>query len=189
MPKSPEEMAAAMVANMKEKTGKTLDEWLAVANHSGAAKHGDIVKTLKTDHGLTHGYASLVAHKLLKSDAGSRAEGGEDLVAVQYAGPKAGLKPVYDAIANAVQSFGDDVEFAPKKAYVSLRRTRQFALVQPSTRTRVDLGIRLDDTPAQGRLEASGSFNSMVSHRVRLEKAGDVDAEVVGWLEKAYAEA
>lgn len=189
MPKSPEEMAAAMVANMKDNTGRTLEQWLAAAKKTGAAKHGEIVKALKSEHGLTHGYANLVAHKLLKSDAGSKSAGGEDLVAAQYTGPKLNLKPIYDAIALAVNSFGDDVEFAPKKAYVSLRRKRQFALVQPSTRTRVDLGIRLDDEPAQGRLESSGSFNAMVSHRVRLEQPEDVDAEVIAWLEKAYAQA
>lgn len=71
MPSSPEEMANAMVANMKEKTGKSLDQWLAVARKTGGEKHGQVVKALKSDHGLTHGYANLVAHKLLKSDAGS----------------------------------------------------------------------------------------------------------------------
>ena len=81
------------------------------------------------------------------------------------------------------------MELSPKKAYVSLRRSKQFALVQPSTRTRVDLGIKLIDEPAQGRLEPSGSFNSMVTHRVRLEKPQDVDDEVKDWLEKAYSQA
>ena len=89
MPASPEEMANAMIANMNEKTGKTLEQWLAIAKKTGAEKHGQLVKALKADHGLTHGYANLVAHKLMKSDAGSQAAGGTDLVAAQYAGPKA----------------------------------------------------------------------------------------------------
>ena len=72
MPSSPEEMAAAMIANMKDKTGKTLDQWLAVAKKTGGEKHGQVVKSLKSDHGLTHGYANLVAHKLLRSDAAAR---------------------------------------------------------------------------------------------------------------------
>ena len=189
MSKSPEEMAAAMIANMKEKTGRTLEDWLVIAKRTGAEKHGEIVKALKSGHGMTHGYANLVAHKLLKSDAASKSEGGDDLVSMQYAGAKAGLKPIYDTIAKTVASFGSDVEFAPKKAYVSLRRKKQFALVQPSTRTRVDLGIKLNDQAPAGRLEDSGSFNTMVSHRVRLEQAEDVDAEVIGWLRKAYEEA
>ncbi len=189
MAPTPEEMANTMIANMKEKTGKTLEQWLTVAKKTGAEKHGQIVKALKVDHGMTHGYANLVAHKLLKSDAGSAAEAGTDLVNAQYAGPKADLKPIYDALIKAVNAFGKDVEVAPKKSYVSLRRNKQFALVQPSTRTRVDLGINLKDEPAAGRLEKSGSFNAMVSHRVRLEKAADVDKDVKAWLKKAWQEA
>jgi hypothetical protein len=189
MPASPDEMAAAMVANMKSKTGKTLEQWLAVAKKTGAGKHGQIVKALKADHGLTHGYANLVAHKLLQSDAGSKTAEGTDLVAAQYSGPKADLKPIYDAVIKAVTSFGKDVEIAPKKSYVSLRRNKQFAIVQPSTRTRVDLGINLKGEPAAGRLEKSGSFNAMVSHRVRLEKPADVDKDVKAWLKKAWAAA
>ncbi len=71
MAKSPEDMANAMIANMKEKTGKTLEQWIAIARKSGEEKHGAIVKHLKSGHGMTHGYANLVAHKTLKSDAGS----------------------------------------------------------------------------------------------------------------------
>jgi hypothetical protein len=182
-------MAASMVANMKEKTGKTLEQWLAIAKKTGAEKHGQIVKALKADHGLTHGYANLVAHKLLQSDAGSKAAEGTDLVAAQYSGPKADLKPIYDAVIKAATALGKDVEIAPKKSYVSLRRSKQFAIVQPSTRTRVDLGINLKDEPAAGRLEKSGSFNAMVSHRVRLEKPADVDKEVKAWLKQAWTEA
>lgn len=189
MAKSPEEMANQMVANMKEKTGKTLQQWLKIAKSMGLEKHGQIVKALKTDHGMTHGFANLVAHKHLKSDAGSQSDAGADLVAGQYAGPKADLRPIYDALIKTVQSFGKDVEIAPKKAYVSLRRSKQFALIQPSTKTRVDLGINLKGEKPSGKLEASGSFNAMVSHRVRLESVADVDAAVKGWLKKAYAAA
>lgn len=189
MAKSPEETANAMIANMKEKTGKTLEQWMKIAQKSGAAKHGELVKILKSDHGMTHGFANLVAHKTLKSDAGSKAEGGTDLVATQYSGPKAGLKPIYDAVIKAAKACGKDVEISPKKTYVSLRRSKQFALLQPSTKTRVDLGINLKGETAKGRLEKSGSFNAMVSHRVRLEKAGDVDKDVKAWLKKAYSQA
>ena len=187
MPKSPEEMANSMIANMKEKTGKTLEQWIAIAKKSGEEKHGAIVKHLKSGHGLTHGYANLVAHKTLKSDAGSASEA--DLVEAQYTGPKAGLKPIYDAVIEAVAQLGGDVEISPKKSYVSLRRKKQFALVQPSTRTRVDLGINLGDDPPRGRLEPSGSFNAMVSHRVRLSSPDDVDSAVKSWLRAAWSRA
>ena len=173
-----------MEENIAKNTGKTVDEWVKVARKSGLEKHGQIVKFLKTDHGFTHGYANLVAHRTLQSSADQHGE--DDLVAAQYSGPKADLKPIYDKLLGAMKKFGSDLEIAPKKAYVSLRRKKQFALVQPSTKTRVDLGINLKDKTPAGRLEASGSFNSMVSHRVRLEKPADVDAEVVKWLKEAF---
>jgi hypothetical protein len=187
---SPEEMTAAMVRNMQEKTGKSLPAWLQIARKAvaqGHVKHGQLVKHLKGEHGMPHGFANLVASETLKPAAGAPA--GDDLVAAQYAGPKAGLVPIYDALVKAVRTFGKDVELAPKKANVSLRRSKQFALIQPSTRTRVDVGLELPGRPPKGRLEASGSFSEMVTHRVRVADVSEVDAELVGWLRAAYDEA
>ncbi len=176
----------SMIANMPEKTGKSLEQWVVIARAhmkaSGTEKHGEIMKHLKGDHGMTHGFANLVT--LTARDAISDAP--DDLVGAQYAGPKADLKPIYDAIIAYVKTLGDDAEIAPKKAYVSLRRSKQFGLIQPSTKTRVDLGINLKGKDPTGKLEASGSFNAMVSHRVRLSEAGDVDADVKAWLKVAY---
>lgn len=184
---TPEEMAATMEANLAGKTGKPLPEWLKIVKASGTAKHGEIVKMLKADHGMTHGYANLVAHRALASSADMA--DGDDLVAAQYSGKKAGLKPVYDKLAAAVAAFGPDVELAPKKTYVSLRRKKQFGLIQPSTATRVDVGINLGDTPPDGRLEASGSFNSMVSHRVRVGSEAEIDDALIAWLKAGYERA
>jgi hypothetical protein len=75
---------------------------------------------------------------------------------------------------------------SPKKAYVSIRRSKQFAIIQPSTATRLDVGINLKGTKPTGRLEASGSFNAMVTHRVRVATIDDVDKELLGWLKQAY---
>ena len=127
MAKSPEEMAAAMIANMKEKTGKTMPQWLKIAKASKLHKHGELVKHLKSEHGMTHGFANMVAHETLQSSAASSNAG--------------------------------------------------------------DLGINLKGVKPQGKLEASGSFNSMVSHRVRLERVQDVDSKVKAWLKQAYASA
>jgi predicted transport protein len=107
-------------------------------------------------------------------------------VDAQYSGAKSDLRPIYDAVLKLVNKFGKDVEVAPKKAYVSLRRSKQFAIIQPSTKTRVDVGINCKSAKAGKRLEESGSFNSMVSHRVRLESAADVDSELIAWLREAY---
>jgi len=185
MAKTVDDATQTMIANLKEKTGKSLDQWVTIARGSKLAKHGEVVKFLKADHGLTHGYANLVAHKYLSSDAGSAEDAG-DLVEAQFAGAKAGLRPIYDRLVKLIQGFGGDVELAPKKAYVSVRRSKQFAILQPSTATRFDVGINLKGVAPAGRLEASGSFNSMVSHRVRVEKLADVNDELVKWLRQAY---
>jgi len=185
MAKSPEEALITMVQNLKNTTGKSLEEWLAVTKTFGFEKHGQIVKQLKTEHSLTHGYANLIAHKTLQSDAASISE-NTDLTDSQYTGDKAGLRPIFDELKRRINQFGDDVEWAPKKAYVSLRRRKQFALIQPSTKTRVDVGINLKDTDPTERLEASGSFNAMCSHRVRVTDLEQVDDQLIDWLKQAY---
>ncbi len=184
MAKSPEEMAAAMMANLKEKTGKTMPQWMKIVKSSKLAKHGEIVKMIKTEYGVGHGFANLIAHEHLK--AGNPADSQDDLVDKQYAGAKSDLRPIYEAIVAAVQKFGKDVEVSPKKSYVSFRRNKQFALVQPSTKDRLDVGINLKGTKAAGRLENSGSFNAMVSHRVKVTDKKEVNAELKKWLKAAY---
>ena len=181
---TPEELAQTMIANLSEKTGRSLAEWLALTVPSPNEKHGQLVKWLKSKHGVTHGFANLIAHETLVARGG----GGEDAdpLAAQYAGAKAELRPIHDALCKAIAAFGQDVEFAPKKANVSVRRSKQFALIQPSTKTRLDLGLNLKDHAPDGRLEASGSFSAMVSHRVRLASADEVDAELIAWLRAAY---
>ena len=113
-----------MTANMREKTGKPLGEWLKIVDRAKCAKHGEIVKHLKSEHGVTHGYANMIAHAAL--NRGVAVATGDDLVATQYSGAKADLRPIYDKLAKAVNKFGQDAQLAPKKAYVSLRRNKQF---------------------------------------------------------------
>jgi hypothetical protein len=185
MAKSPDEMRRDMIANLKEKTGKTLAEWLKVIGASKRSKHGEIVALLKGEHGVTHGYANQIALEALRP-ADAPAAGSDALVEAQYAGPKAALRPIYDALVAMVGKLGDDVELSPKKGYVSLRRAKQFGLIQPSTATRVDVRINLKGQPPTGRLETSGSFNAMVSHRVRVTSVAEVDAELEGWIRRAY---
>lgn len=87
---------------------------------------------LKEEHGHSHGFANLIAHKAKGSDAGS-AENQDDLIVKQYKG-KEHLKPIYDQLISEIKAFGDDIEIAPKNAYVSLRRKKQFALLNPATK-------------------------------------------------------
>ena len=174
---------AKMVANLESNTGRSFADWLTLARGSGQPKHGQLVAWLKSEQGLTHGYANLVAHKALASDAGSMA--GDDLMAAMFEGPKAAMKPAYDRVAGVVGGL-DGVEFAPKKGYVSFRRSKQFGLAQPSTKDRLDLGLTLKGVEPAGRLEAAGSWNTMVTHRVRIGSAEEVDAEVEGWIRQAW---
>ena len=177
---------AKMIANLEANTGKSFSDWIALARGAGQAKHGQMVAWLKAEQGLTHGYANLVAHKAMASDAGS--QDGEDLLAAMFAGPKAAIKPAYDKAAAFVEGLGS-VEFAPKKGYTSLRRTKQFGLLQPSTKDRLDIGLALKGVEPAGRLEAAGSWNGMVSHRIRIAAPDEIDAEVEGWLRQAWERA
>ena len=175
-----------MIANLEAKTGVSVAEWTSRIGNSGKAKHGELVAWLKTEHGLTHGYANLLVHLAKGSAAETSGASDDALVDAMFAGPKAAMRPAYDAVIAAVQRLGADVELAPKKAYMSLRRNKQWALVQPSTATRLDVGLVLKGKPTTTRLEASGSFNAMVTHRVRVASAAEVDKELVGWLKEAY---
>jgi hypothetical protein len=188
MAKSPAEMKAAMIAGLTGKTGKSLPQWLEIVGASKLVKHKEIMTLLKTEHGLTHGFANMIALQALNSDSHTETN-TDSLVEAQYAGTKADLRPIYEAVLSAVRKFGPDVEVSPKKGYVSLRRKKQFAIVQPSTATRLDIGINLKDATPTERLEKAGSFNAMFSHRVRAATPADVNKELVGWLKRAYDEA
>ena len=180
MSTSPKDQLATMLANLPEKTGKPLRDWIKLIAMSGQRKHGQIVNWLKAEHGVTHGFANLIASKALETD------GQIDLLAEQYSGPKAHLRSLHDLIVKYGKSLGKDVDVAPKKTSVSLRRKKQFALITPATKTRIDLGLALKGDAAHGRLE---SYNAMCSHRVRLESAGDFDAAVKAWMKEAYSRA
>lgn len=179
-----EDAEATMRANLEKNTGKSFETWKAMARKKNFAKHGEIVNWLKTEHALGHGFANMIA--LRSRESAESPPDAVDLVDAQYAGAKAALKPIYDAVTAAVEKLGGDVEISPKKTCVSYRRNKQFALIQASTATRVDLGLNFKSEPVTDRLEASGSFNAMVSHRVRLSSPKDVDAQVKAWLKKAY---
>jgi predicted transport protein len=173
-----------MIANLHKNTGKTLDQWISIVNKEKISKHGEIVSFLKDTHGMTHGFANLVAHKAKGSDAGS-AENQDDLIVKQYTG-KEHLKPIYDRLLSEIKKFGDDIEFAPKNAYLSLRRKKQFALLQPATKTRFEIGIILKGQPPTGKLETINTANAMCSHKINVADVKDIDKEVIEWLKKAY---
>lgn len=188
MSQHPDPQVQTMINNMPEKTGKPLEGWFEVLSASGLEKHGQMMKLLKGEHGVTHGFANTIA-LLYRQQAAGGPPAEEDLVDAQYQGPKAALRPIYDAVLGVVSGFGTDVEIAPKKTYVSLRRGKQFAIVQASTRTRVDLGLNLKGVDPTDRLEGGNVFSGMCTHRVRLTEPAEVDDQVRSWLHQAYEQA
>ena len=173
-----------MIKNLEEKTGKSLAEWIEVVKSSGLEKHGELVALLKKDHSLGHGYANMIVHHAKQSSA-SALSSEVDWVEEQYKG-KESIRPWYDKLMAQVQAFGPDVEVSPKKAYVSLRRKKQFALVQPSTKTRIDIGLNLKNVAPEGALEKAGSWNTMCTHRIKIEDENAINPQVVAWIKQAY---
>jgi len=176
-----------MLDNLQKNTGKTLTEWITLVKKESFNKHGEILKFLKENHGFTHGFANLVALKARGADAGS-VENKDELVDKQYQG-KEHFRTLYDKLLGEIMRFGNDIEIAPKKAYVSLRRKKQFAILQPATKTRFEIGINLKGVPAKGKLMEINTPNAMCSHKINLMNDSEIDKEVIEWLKTAYLHA
>jgi predicted transport protein len=175
----------AYLDTIKAKTGKTPDDFRKLAANKGLSKHGEMIKWLKEDFELGHGHANAVATVILKSE--SRGASPDDKVTKIFTGKKETWRKAYDALLEKVKKFGDDVSFAPTESYVSLLKgEKKFAVVQPSSAERLDIGIKLKRVSAEGRLEPSGSWNTMVTHRVKISHAKEVNKEVLAWLKQAY---
>jgi hypothetical protein len=172
-----------MINNMPEKTGKSLEEWKKILKAQSFEKHGQAVNYLKKEHGVTHGFANTIV-TLSKEENVSQ----DDLVTNQYQG-KETLKPIHDKIISIITTFGNDVVITPKKDSVSVIRKKQFVLIKPATKTRIDLGLKLKDKDTTERLENSGPFGTMCTHRVKLENVDDVDNQLIEWMKEAYSKA
>jgi hypothetical protein len=120
----------SQIRNIEITYGKPLDHWFAVIDASCLTKHNQVVAMLKADHGLAHGAAhrvSLLARQ--RHDAGAASP--PDPAGVLYAGAKAGLRPLHDALLGEIRALGA-FDITPKKGYLSLRRRKQFAMIQPA---------------------------------------------------------
>lgn len=180
MAKSPKDMVETMKASLLEKTGKSVDHWIVLVRESGLAKHGEQMKLLKAEHGLTHGFANLVC-QLAKADPNTK---DEDLLAAQFE-KKPDLRPIYDALSAAAEKLGSDVEIAIKKTSVAFRRSNNFAVVTPATKTRLDVGLNLKGTEGTDRLKPEKP-GAMCTHKVGVSSTDELDAELMAWLKAAY---
>jgi hypothetical protein len=174
-----EQGLATQIANIERTSGRTMAEWRTAIRERGLSKHGEIVAWLKEDHGMSHGNANRVALEALKADT----QPADDPLDAMYAGPKAALRPLHERVIELARSYGSDVELAPKKAWVSVRRTKQFATVGPASASNLEVCLNLDRQPTD-RLEAP--TQGMLPRRVRLASDDDLDAEFRGWLREAY---
>jgi hypothetical protein len=188
--------AAATITQLKNiqaRTGKTIAELHAAVAASGATKHGERRSWLMEHHKLGYGDANAVAlffGKPLPDLAGGAhvavappTDGGDPLDAL-YTGAKAGLRPLHDAVLSRIGTFGA-FEQAPKKSYISLRRKKQFAMVGPATKDSIEIGLNAKDLPANARLKPQPP-GSMCNATTRITKVEEVDAQLQGWLKRAY---
>jgi Domain of unknown function (DUF5655)/Domain of unknown function (DUF4287) len=176
----------SQIRNIEATYGRSMADWTELIRASGRSRHGEIVTWLKSEHGLTHGSANRVALVALAANAPQPA--GNDPEAALYAGPKQALRPIHDRLMAVVRGVGPDIEIAPKKGYLSLRRRTQFAMLKPAA-NHVDLGLVLPGVATGERLESAATFNALFTHRVRVRSVDDIDPELIRWIGDAYARA
>ena len=170
---------------IQAKTGRSPDDFRAEAAEQGLTTYRDLMDWLKTEYGLGHGHANLVAHVIVT--AGQPEPSTDERVAARFVGNKAHWRAAYNAIIDQVGRFGADFRVMPTTTYISLTRAgKKFAIVDPATIGRLDVGLKLKGVEPAGRLTAAGSWNSMVTHRVRVGSIEEIDAELLAWLRQAY---
>lgn len=175
-----------MAANLLKNTGKSLAEWVEFAKANNKNKHSETVNWLKDNYQLGLFFADLIVHKANGTDAGSFSD--EELIAQQYKG-KEHLKPIYERLMSEICSFGNDIEIASKKAYVSLRRKKQFACLKPATKTRFELELIIKGQEPTGVLELITGAGAMCTHKIKLESADQINQEIINWINVAYNKA
>lgn len=188
-------MIGNWIATLKDKTGRSLDEWVALIRKSGPAGERECREWLKEAHGLGTIAATRLAERAAGKGAGfDSAEAylcaAETWVDAMYAGPKAALRPIHDALLALGLAAGPDARACPCETIVPLYRNHVFAQIKPATRTRIDLGFALGARKAAGRLIDTGGFakKDRITHRIPISSLDDIDAEVKQWLRIAYEE-
>lgn len=179
-------MMAAVAASMKERTGRTLEEWVALVQASGIdpLDQNAVRRWLKTEHGVPQNSQRAIA------DAAARAAGWvpptlEQYIDEQYAGAKAGLRPIFERLRQIIEGFGDDVKVEGRATYTPFIRRRQFAAVAAATRTRIDVGLRYTDAPASGLLTPANA-PGQATHKLSITSESEIDDEVLRLLRAAY---
>jgi hypothetical protein len=186
MARTPDDMMGAVTGSLAARTGRSLQEWVMLVENSGIdpLDQNAVRNWLRSEHGVPQNSQWAIA------DAAARAAGWvrpsvAEYIDSQYAGPKAALRPIYDALAAAIAGLGSDVTIEGRGTYTPFVRGRQFAAVAAAARDRVDLGLRFTDPPAADRLRpAKGP--GQATHKLSLRTVADIDDEVLHLLRAAY---
>jgi hypothetical protein len=174
---------AAIASNLPAKTGKRLEDWIRLLEDSGPTSDKERMDWLKSAHGLGRDTAMTI----VEFAEGRANPDPHALVDAMYAGPKAALRPLYEALLHLALSMGEDATATPCSTYVPLLRKHTFALIKPTTRTRIDLGLALPDVQPNDRLKpAKGLGSARITHVVGVSTLDDLDDDLKGWLRKAY---
>jgi len=182
-------MEDAYRKNLKERTGKSYEEWIRIAKRDGPEGATAKRAWLRKEHGLSSNYAWWVAQGAEgEMDVAAKYD-PEGMVEELFSGPRAALRPIYDALLRMGLGLGEDVKACPCKTMVPLYRKYVFAEIKPTTQTRVDLGLALGDAKPAGRLEKATDryLDDRISHRIPITSPDEIDAEVERWLRAAYA--
>jgi hypothetical protein len=186
-------MADSIIKGMKEKTGRSIDEWVRHVEQNGPASEKERVAWLKREHKLGTNYASWIAGKSVgkadsNEDAAQYLKHAADCVDTMYAGPKAQLRVIYDEILTYAKTLGKDIGISPCQTIVPIYRNHVIAQIKPTTRTRIDLGLALRDTKTPKRLINTGGFakKDRITHRIEITQIEDFDDEARRWLRVAY---
>lgn len=188
-------MVQKWIAEMKQKTGRSLEEWIALAKKEGPKEEKARREWLKAKHKLGTNSALWISERV-------DGKGGEEdspeaylktaavYVEEQYAGAKNKLRPVYEELLRLGKSMGADVKACPCKTIVPLYREHVFAQIKPTTNTRIDLGFAL--APYKGKLpkrliDTGGlAKKDRITHRIEIRVLDEIDGEVKKWLKTAY---
>jgi Domain of unknown function (DUF5655)/Domain of unknown function (DUF4287) len=186
-------MTIKWVGELKQKTGRSLDEWMAYLKKNGPKDEKTRRTWLKEEHGLGTNTAWWLAERAdgkgdEVGDPDSYLKAAEGYVTKMFDGSKAGLKPIYDALLKLGLGIGKEAKACPCQTIVPLYRNHVFAQIKPTTRTRIDFGFALGDTKAKGRLVDTGGFakKDRITHRIEITSLDDIDDEVKHWLKVAY---
>jgi predicted transport protein len=191
MAATPDDMMSAVSASLAARTGRSLDEWVALVQASGVdpLDQNAVRRWLRAEHGVAQNSQWAIA------DAAARAAGWErpsvdEYIDGQYRGAKAALRPIYDSVAAVILGLGDDVTVEGRGTYTPFVRARQFAAVAPAAKDRVDLGLRFTGPPptstvTAGRLVPAKGL-AQATHKIALRSVAEVDDEVRDLLRLAY---